>query len=83
VGDFAVDYDAPETPYRQIAGWIRSRIESGELTPGRRLPSEQEIQQITGCARTTTRRAYRLLEREGIAYTVPGRGSYAGKRPDA
>lgn len=75
-----IDPDGPVTPYRQIAGWIRAMIESGEIQPDRPIPSESAIQQETGCAATTVRRAVKLLRDEGIVYTVPGRGSYAAKR---
>lgn len=75
-----IDYDAPLTPYRQIAAWIRERIEAGELAPDRPVPSESVIQQETGAARTTIRRAMRLLREEGYVYTIAGRGSFAARR---
>jgi DNA-binding GntR family transcriptional regulator len=71
-----IDHDAMEPAYRQIAAWIVAQIETGELQPGRRIPSETTIQQMTGCARTTTRRAVRWLRDEGYVATVPGRGTF-------
>ena len=80
-GDAAViDYTAPESPSRQIAGWLRGMIASGEIAPGKRLPTEREITELTGVAATTTRRAMRLLAEEGLVWTVPGRGTYAAVR---
>jgi GntR family transcriptional regulator len=76
-----IDYDAPESPHRQIAAWIRARIESGELAPRRRIPSEQDIIGETGVARTTARRAVRLLRDEGLVFTVQGRGSFVAEQP--
>lgn len=81
IGSMEIDYDAPVTPYRQIAAWIRARIESGELQPGRKLPSESDLMGELGVARTTARRAYRLLAEEGWIYTVPGRGSFVSAQP--
>ena len=71
----------PLSPHRQIAAWLRKRIEAGEFPPGKRLPSENDIQQLTGVAATTVRRAIALLREQGIVYTVPGRGTYADSRP--
>jgi DNA-binding GntR family transcriptional regulator len=75
-----IDYLAADPPYRQIAAWLKSRIERGEFQPGQRLPTERELQQTLGAAATTTRRAYRLLVAEGLVVTTPGRGTHvAGK----
>jgi len=76
-----IDYDAPESPYHQIAAWLRGRIESGELQPGRKTPSETDLVQEFGVARTTARRAVKLLREEGWIVTVGGRGSYVAAEP--
>jgi DNA-binding GntR family transcriptional regulator len=78
--DLVIDYEAAESPSRQIAAWIRRRIESGELLPGQRLPTERQMMQETGVAATTTRRAYRLLAAEGLVVTTPGRGTHVKAR---
>jgi Bacterial regulatory proteins, gntR family len=44
-------------PHRQIAAWILARIESGDLQPGQPVPSEKELVDTFGVARTTARRA--------------------------
>lgn len=71
-----IDYDAPQSPYRQIAAWLRGRIESGELQPGKKIPSETDLIGEFGVARTTARRAVKLLRDEGRITTTAGRGSY-------
>ena len=76
-----IDYDAPLSPHRQIAAWLRERIESGELQPGAKIPTEQDIVQLTGVARSTARRAVALLREEGRIFTVQGRGSWVTERP--
>jgi GntR family transcriptional regulator len=76
-----IDYEAPEPPHKQIAAWLRGRIHSGEFPLGRKIPSESDIVQETGVARSTARRAIALLREEGVIFTVQGRGSYAGKEP--
>ena len=76
VEDLEVIYDGPVPPHRQIAAWLRERIQAGEFEPGHRLPSEEDIVQASGVARSTARRAIALLREEGVIYTVPGRGSF-------
>lgn len=75
-----IDYEAAEPPHRQIANWLRARIESGEFPPGRRIPSEKDITDELGVARTTARRAIRVLADEGLVVTTPGRGSHVVQR---
>jgi len=75
-----IDYDAPEPPHRQIAADIIAQIESGELPPGRRVPSEKDIVDAYGVARTTARRAVAALRAGGWIVTVAGRGSYVAER---
>ncbi len=74
-----------QPPYRQIAGWLRSRIEAGEFRPGEDpLPSEKDLVDLFGVARDTARRAVAALRDEGLVETVPQRGTYVipeGRRP--
>ena len=79
IGAMEVDYSVPEPPHRQIAAWLRARIEAGEWQPGHAIPSEKTISDETGVARTTARRAVAVLRAEGVIYTVPGRGSYVSR----
>jgi GntR family transcriptional regulator len=64
-------------PYRQIAAWLRSRIEAGEFQPGEDpLPSEKDLVDLFGVARDTARRAVQVLREEGLVQTIPQRGTY-------
>lgn len=67
-------------PYRQVAAFLRARIESGELAPGRRLPSIADLVQEYGIARTTAAKALRVLIDDGLAEVSPGMGTYVRKR---
>jgi GntR family transcriptional regulator len=78
--EIEIDYEAPEPPHRQIAAWLRGKIESGELQPGRKIPSEKDIMDLSGVARTTVRRAVKVLRDEGLVVTTPGRGTHVTKR---
>jgi GntR family transcriptional regulator len=78
----SVDPDADVPRYRQLADILRARIESGELPPGRRVPSETTLQQEQGVSRITVRHAIDLLRGEGLVHTVPGLGTYVtGRKP--
>ena len=71
-----MDYEAAAAPYMQIAAWLRGRIAAGEFAPGQRLPTERQLMQELGVAATTARRAMRVLAREGLVVTTPGRGTH-------
>ncbi|HEY5986415.1 MAG TPA: winged helix-turn-helix domain-containing protein [Streptosporangiaceae bacterium] len=74
---------AAELPYRQIAAWLRARIEAGEfrawLDP---LPSEKDLVGLFGVARDTARRAVQVLRDEGLVITVPQCGTYVPRPED-
>ncbi len=68
---------AAEPPYRQIAAWLRNRIEAGEFRPGEDpLPSEKDLVNMFGVARDTARRAVEALREAGLVETIPQRGTY-------
>jgi DNA-binding GntR family transcriptional regulator len=63
--------------YLQISRIVRTRIADG-LPPGAPVPSEAQLQQEFGVARTTARRAIGVLRDEGIVHAVPGQGVFVG-----
>lgn len=69
----------PEPPHRQIAAWLRGRIQSGAYGDGVPLESESWLVEAFGVARDTARRAIAVLRDEGLVYTVPHRGTYVLK----
>jgi len=72
--DFSAD--SPMPVYVRVADWVESRIKSGELKPGGRLPPERELASELGVAYDTVRRAAALLRERGLIITVHGRGTY-------
>lgn len=74
---------APEPPHRQIAAWVRGRIEAGAYGPDVPIESEKWLTEAFGVARDTARRAIAVLRDEGLIYTVPQRGSYVAGQQDA
>jgi GntR family transcriptional regulator len=65
--------------YVQIAGSLLDRIESGELTPGDRLPPERELSEMLSVNRMTVRRALNMLEGQGLLLRRRGDGTYVAQ----
>lgn len=62
--------------HTQLYNQIRHLILSGQWEPGRRLPSELELQENLGISRSTIRQAMKSIEAEGLIVRVAGRGSF-------
>lgn len=77
-----IDTRSSVPSYRQLADQLRAAVESGEIAADEALPSLNRIRQETGLAPGTIQQAIRVLVADGIAYTVPGRGTFAGSRPE-
>jgi len=75
-----IDLHSSEPSYLQLARQLRDRLTSGEIGPREPLPSITQLTGETGLAVNTVRRAIDVLVQEGVAYTVPGRGTYAAPR---
>src|SRR3954451_5059324 len=77
----AIDPTSDRPVFKQIADRLRAAIVAGELAPGARLPSEQELIDTHGVARGTIRQAVNLLRSEGLVRTEHGRGTFVRDRP--
>ncbi|MGH3626994.1 MAG: GntR family transcriptional regulator [Sciscionella sp.] len=77
----AVDRSDDAPPYRQIASMLRRAIESGELGPGEKLPSESNLVEHFAVARMTARQAIQELRGEGLVVPEHGRGVFVRPRP--
>jgi len=73
----AIDPHSDVPSYAQLANQLRDMISSGQIGPRQPLPSITRIQQETGLAANTIRHGIQVLIDEGLAYTVPGRGTFA------
>ncbi|MCY1160220.1 MAG: GntR family transcriptional regulator [Citricoccus sp.] len=56
---------------------LRRRIVNGELAPGHKLPSENQLVAEHGVSRTVVREAMTRLQAEGLVHTRRGSGSFA------
>jgi GntR family transcriptional regulator len=63
-----------------IADEVRRRVDTGEWTPGERLPSEPDLAVELGVSRPTLREALRLLATEGWLERKHGSGTYVSQR---
>jgi len=79
----------PISPARKLTHEIAERIAGeilgGKLSPGARLPTEQEMVAAMGVSRTVVREAVAALRAEGLVMTRQGAGAFvaedAGRRP--
>lgn len=62
--------------YEQLKSKITELVMLGELVPDTQLPSVRTFARDLGVNPNTVQKAYQELEREGIIYSVAGRGSY-------
>ena len=58
-----------------------AQIESGDLEPGQRLPTEQAIMAATGVSRTVVREALASLRAKGLITTRQGLGAFVADDP--
>ena len=76
-----VDRTDDRPPYRQIAGFLRMAIESGELKAGEKLPSEARLTEHFKVARMTARQALQELKGEGLVISEHGKGVFVRPMP--
>ncbi|MCI9289382.1 MAG: GntR family transcriptional regulator [Oscillospiraceae bacterium] len=68
--------------YEQVRDGLRRLIITGAIPPGDKLPSVRTLAGQLAINPNTIQRSYEALEREGYAYSVPGKGSFAALPQD-
>ena len=71
-----IDRDSPTPIFRQIEEYVLQGIESGDIKPGDRIPSQYELAQMSQASRATVQKALDRLIVEQILYYQPGKGIY-------
>jgi GntR family transcriptional regulator len=82
-----------EPMYKRVAEDLRGRIESGELAPGSKIPTELELMDEYGekfgspsgkvsISRNTVRDAIKLLVTRGLVMTRAGKGTFVIRKID-
>ena len=62
---------------------LHGKIMSGEIRPGEKLPSENELSAEYGVSRQTVRKALQILQNEGYIYAEHGRGTFCSENVTA
>lgn len=62
--------------YEQIKNQIKESIIAGEMKEGEPIPSIRTLARDLKISVITTKRAYEELEKEGLIYSVAGKGFY-------
>ena len=62
--------------YEQVKDGIKEAIMNGELKAHDIMPSVRQLAADLNVSMITTKRAYADLEREGLIYTVAGKGTF-------
>lgn len=66
--------------YQIVSSWIRESIETGQIDPGDKLPSESELMRRFDVSRNSVRQAVNELVREGLVESRHGLGTFCTKR---
>ena len=66
-------------PYLQLVQQVKQALRLGWLEPGDKLPTVHEVAVSAAVNSNTVLKAYKELEREGLATGRPGQGTYIVK----
>ena len=73
-----IDYKSRKPIYEQIIDNIKQLVVSGVLQRDDQLPSVRQLAQELAINPNTIQKAYAELERQGVIYSLKGRGSFVG-----
>ncbi len=71
-----LDYKSRLPIYEQLYKSITKMAALGAIEEGESLPSIRALAQELGINPNTVQKTYQMLERDGIIYSVPGKGSF-------
>lgn len=71
-----MDYKSRLPIYEQLYHCVAKMAAIGALEPEEQLPSVRSVSQELGVNPNTVQKAYQMLERDGLIYSVPGKGSF-------
>ena len=73
-----IDYRSRKPIYEQIIENVKGLIVSGVLERDTQLPSVRQLARELAINPNTIQKAYAELERQGVIYSLKGRGSFVG-----
>jgi len=71
-----IDKNSPVPQYFQLQTWLTEQIQEGVFKPNDKIPTEEELVQLTGLARATVRQAIQNLVAMGYLTRKKGLGSF-------
>ncbi len=75
----AIDRNAFEPVYSQLANILKAQIAAGAFRPGDQLPSEAQLCRTYGVSPMTVRRSINLLADQDVVSTAQGRGTFVSR----
>jgi len=73
-----IDYKSRQPIYEQIIDKVKELIIAGVLKRDEQLPPVRQLAQELAINPNTIQKAYAELERQGVIYSLKGKGSYVG-----
>lgn len=73
-----IDYKSRQPIYEQIIDKVKELIIAGVLKRDDQLPPVRQLAQELAINPNTIQKAYAELERQGVIYSLKGKGSYVG-----
>lgn len=73
---FTLNFQSREPIYEQLCKNVVRMVALGVLKPEDKLPPVRTLAAEQGINPNTVSKAYQLLERDGVIYSVVGRGSF-------
>ena len=73
-----IDYKSRKPIYEQIIENMKQLVVSGVLQRDDQVPSVRQLAQELAINPNTIQKAYAELERQGVIYSLKGRGSFVG-----
>lgn len=77
--EFQIDRESPVPYYHQLKLFLLSEIESGNLKPDQKLPSEAEFCEQFNISRTVVRQTIKELQNKGYLTTEKGKGTFISR----
>ncbi len=79
--EFQLDETSGVATYLQLVQQVRQALRMGMLEPGDQLPTAQQVVAKLAINPNTVHKAYRELERDGLARARPGLGTFITRSP--
>lgn len=77
---FDLDLQSRVPIYEQLYRKVVEMTVKKEMVPGEKLPSVREMAKALGVNPNTVSKAIQMLERDGVIYSIPGKGSFISEK---